>query len=121
MNKMAMQYTKPIKNINNYHNNVNNGNNGNNGNMKLILNNLNNENNKNNEESIINKIRSFFKKYDKLKIVQEVFIEIKRQLLQNEIANEDINIIKKIFDIISLSRIISYNNNLKYTIPETNS
>jgi hypothetical protein len=81
-------------------------------------NNENNKNNKNNED--INKITVFFEKYDKSKSksVKEVFIEIKKQLINNEITEKDIDIINIIFSIILLSGIIIYNNHLKYIIPE---
>lgn len=71
--------------------------------------------------SLIRRIMLFFEKYDKSKSVKDVFIEIKKQLIQKEISEEDINIIKKILEIASLSNVIQYYNYLKYTIPEINS
>ncbi len=81
--------------------------------IKLIIDDINN--------SLIQRIMLFFEKYDKSKSVKNVFIEIKKQLIQNKISEEDINIIKKILEIASLSNVIQYYKYLKYTIPEINS
>jgi hypothetical protein len=62
-------------------------------------------------------IMLFFEKYNKLKSVKDVFIEIKRKLNQNSIP-EDFCIIGKILEIIYLSSIIQYNPYLNYIIPE---
>ena len=69
-------------------------------------------------ESLIERIMSFFKKYDTSKTVQDVFIEIKRELKENRISPEDSSMIGKILEIIYLSSIIKYNSRLCYTIPE---
>jgi acetolactate synthase small subunit len=72
-------------------------------------------------EKLIEKINDFIEKYDKSKSINDVFIEIKKQLIENRISETDINTIKKILNIASFSRIIIYDVNLNYTIPEINS
>ena len=72
-------------------------------------------------EKLIEKINDFIEKYDKSKSINDVFIEIKKQLIENRISETDINTIKKILNIASLSQIIIYDINLNYTIPEINS
>lgn len=81
--------------------------------IKLIIDSITNDINK----SFIPRIMLFFEKYNKSKSVKDIFIEIKTQLIQNKISEEDIDIIKKILEIASLSNIIRYYKYLKYTIP----
>lgn len=69
-------------------------------------------------ESLIERIMSFFTKYDTSKTVQDIFIEIKNQLKENRISREDSIMIGKILEIIYLSSIIQYNPYLNYIIPE---
>ena len=67
-------------------------------------------------ESLIERIMSFFKKYDILKSVKDVFIEIKKQLKEGKISPEDSLIIEKILEIIYLSDKIKYNQYLIFTL-----
>jgi hypothetical protein len=82
--------------------------------LKRADDNLNNDIN----DSLIERIMSFFEKYNKSKSVKDVFIEIKNQLKENRISCEDTFMIGKILEIIYLSSIIRYYWVLYYTIPE---